>query len=54
VRLSGAIGVTCKLVRNDNRGVHLIPINERYETKVADKNSVLWALAVICHIKLKK
>ncbi len=54
VRLSNAIGVTCKLIRNDNGVVHLIPINERYETKVADKNNVLWALAVICHIKLKK
>jgi SOS-response transcriptional repressor LexA/DNA-binding XRE family transcriptional regulator len=54
VRLNGAIGVTCKLVRYDNKNVHLIPINEKYETKVADKNEVLWSLAVICHIKLKK
>lgn len=54
VRLNGAIGVTCKLVRRENENLHLIPINEKYETKVADKNDVLWALAVICHIKLKK
>jgi SOS-response transcriptional repressor LexA/DNA-binding XRE family transcriptional regulator len=54
VRLNGAIGVTCKLVRRDSEKLHLIPINEKYETKVADKNDVLWALAVICHIKLKK
>jgi len=54
IRLSKAIGVTCKLIRSDNNSVHLIPINENYETKVAGKNDVLWSLAVICHVKLKK
>lgn len=54
IRVSGAIGVTCKLIRNNERAVHLIPINERYDTKIADKKDVLWTLAVICHIKVKK
>jgi SOS-response transcriptional repressor LexA/DNA-binding XRE family transcriptional regulator len=54
VRLSQGIGVTCKLVRTDGKSMHLIPINEKYETKVANKNDVLWSLAVICHIQLKK
>jgi SOS-response transcriptional repressor LexA/DNA-binding XRE family transcriptional regulator len=53
IRISQAIGVTCKLVRNDVKAVHLIPINEKYETKIANKDDILWSLAVICHIKLK-
>jgi len=54
VRISGAIGVTCKLIRTENESVHLIPINEKYDTKTSDIKDVLWSLAVICHIKLKK
>jgi phage repressor protein C with HTH and peptisase S24 domain len=53
VRLSEAIGVTCKLVRNEAKTVHLVPINEKYETKIANKGDILWSLAVLCHIKLK-
>lgn len=34
VRVSNQIGVTCKLIRMTPSAVHLIPINERYETKV--------------------
>ena len=49
-RITNQIGVTCKLIRTTEQGVHLIPINERYETKVVDKNVLLWALAVLCHI----
>lgn len=54
IRINNAIGVTCKLVRMDDKCVHLIPINEKYETKVAAQTDILWSLAVICHIKLKK
>jgi len=46
------IGVTCKLIRTTESGVHLIPINERYETKVVPKKDLLWALAVLCHISI--
>jgi SOS-response transcriptional repressor LexA len=53
VRISGAIGVTCKLVRTENESVHLVPINEKYDAKIINKNDLLWALAVLCHIKLK-
>jgi repressor LexA len=49
--LSNQIGVTCKLVRTRGMDVHLIPINERYETKVVAKKDLLWALAVLCHVK---
>ena len=50
-RLANQIGVTCKLIRMAEEAVHLIPINEKYETKVVDKDDLLWALAVLCHIR---
>ena len=49
-RIANQIGVTCKLIRSTETDVHLIPINERYETKVVAKKDLLWALAVLCHI----
>ncbi len=51
-RIANQIGVTCKLIRSTETGVHLIPINERYETKVVAKKDLLWALAVLCHISI--
>jgi SOS-response transcriptional repressor LexA len=51
-RVANQIGVTCKLIRTTQEKVHLIPINERYETKVISKNELLWALAVLCHIRI--
>jgi SOS-response transcriptional repressor LexA len=53
VSISGAIGVTCKLLRIENDNVHLVPINEKYETKIIKSEAILWALAVLCHIRLK-
>lgn len=51
-RVANQIGVTCKLIRSTEDAVHLIPINERYETKVVVKKDLLWALAVLCHISV--
>ena len=51
-KIADQIGVTCKLIRFSDKHVHLIPINERYETRIIDKNDLTWALAVICHISL--
>jgi len=51
-RVANQIGVTCKLMRTTEEGVHLIPINERYETKVVPKKDLLWALAVLCHVSI--
>lgn len=51
-RLANQIGVTCKLIRMTEESVHLIPINEKYETKVSKKHDLLWALAVLCHIRI--
>jgi len=51
-RLANQIGVTCKLIRTTENKVHLIPINERYETKVVPKKELLWALAVLGHVSL--
>jgi phage repressor protein C with HTH and peptisase S24 domain/transcriptional regulator with XRE-family HTH domain len=46
------IGVTCKLIRTTEMQVHLIPINERYETKVVARKDLQWALAVLGHISI--
>ena len=51
-RVANQIGVTCKLIRSTEKQVHLIPINERYETKIVSKENLLWALAVLCHIRI--
>jgi len=51
-RVANQIGVTCKLIRTTQGDVHLIPINEKYETKVVAKKDLLWALAVLCHVSI--
>ena len=51
-RIVNQIGVTCKLIRAEESEVHLIPINEKYETKIVPRKELLWALAVLCHIKI--
>jgi transcriptional regulator with XRE-family HTH domain len=51
-RVRNQIGVTCKLIRSSADAIHLIPINERYETKIVAKKDLLWALAVLCHISV--
>ncbi|MGA2914835.1 MAG: XRE family transcriptional regulator [Sedimentisphaerales bacterium] len=53
VKVSGAIGVTCKLFRAEGDKIHLVPINEKYDTKIINSQDLLWALAVLCHIGLK-
>jgi len=50
--IANQIGVTCKLIRTSRQQVHLIPINERYETKVVPQKDLLWSLAVLCHISI--
>jgi len=52
VHVKNQIGVTCKLIRMTDENVHLIPINEKYETKIVNKSDLLWALAVLCHISV--
>ncbi|MHC4115263.1 MAG: helix-turn-helix domain-containing protein [Planctomycetota bacterium] len=51
-RILNQIGVTCKFIRISETEVHLIPINEKYETKVVARKDLLWALAVLCHVSL--
>jgi len=51
-RFANQIGVTYKLIRTSENKVHLIPINEKYETRVIEKKDLLWALAVLCHISV--
>jgi SOS-response transcriptional repressor LexA/DNA-binding XRE family transcriptional regulator len=54
VNVAGAIGVTCKLLRTEADRVHLVPINETYEPKIIKSEDLLWALAVLCHVKTEK
>jgi transcriptional regulator with XRE-family HTH domain len=51
-RIADQIGVTCKLIRNTPKGVHLVPINENYDTKVVPRKDLRWALSVLCHVNL--
>jgi transcriptional regulator with XRE-family HTH domain len=51
--IADQIGVTCKLIRTTPQGVHLIPINEKYDTKVVPRKNLLWAISVLCHINLQ-
>ena len=52
VKLSDQVGVSCKLIRFEGDDVHLISVNEKYETRVVAKKDLLWALAVLCYISL--
>jgi SOS-response transcriptional repressor LexA/DNA-binding XRE family transcriptional regulator len=51
-KLKDQIGVTCKLIRTTESHVHLIPINEKYPAKTLPREKLLWALAVLCHIRI--
>jgi transcriptional regulator with XRE-family HTH domain len=50
--IADQIGVTCKLIRTTSQGVHLIPINEKYDAKVVPHKNLLWAVSVLCHVNL--
>jgi len=45
------IGVTCKIVRFDGGQVHLVAGNENYETRVVERGQLIWALAVLGHVR---
>ncbi len=51
IKLKGQIGVTCKIIRKDTDKVHLIPVNEHYETGIFDLCELEWSLAVLCHLE---
>ena len=52
VQLRDQIGVTCKIIRRSGPSLHLIPANEKYETKIYPQDQLLWALAVLWRIRL--
>ncbi|MBC8481062.1 MAG: helix-turn-helix domain-containing protein [Planctomycetes bacterium] len=52
-KVKNQIGVTCKLIRETQESFHLIPVNEKYETKVIPKDELEWSLAILYHIKIK-
>jgi transcriptional regulator with XRE-family HTH domain len=51
-KLADQIGVTCKLIRTVEGQIHLIPINEKYETETVPTENLAWALAVLCHVRI--
>jgi hypothetical protein len=51
VQLSDQIGVTCKLYREDEQGVHLIPVNEQFSPQLFSREQVVWALKVLARIR---
>ena len=50
-KLRDQIGVTCKIIRFDKGQVYLVAGNENYETRVVEQDQLIWALAVLGHIK---
>ncbi|GEM_PF-406213 len=53
VQLRDQIGVTCKIIRYSDDKVHLIPANEKFDTKIFDREQIVWALAVLWRIRLQ-
>jgi len=51
-KVQDQIGVTCKLIRTTESRVHLVPINEKYQPQAVPRDKLLWALAVLCHIRI--
>ncbi|MCK4885742.1 MAG: S24 family peptidase, partial [Planctomycetes bacterium] len=48
------IGVTCKIIRFDGEQVHLVAGNENYETRVVERGQLIWALAVLGHVRQRQ
>lgn len=52
VQIRGHIGVTVKLWRPEGDAVHLVPINEAYESARFRRGDVLWACRVLWVVRL--
>ena len=50
-KLRDQIGVTCKIIRFDKGQVYLVAGNENYETRIVEQDQLIWALAVLGHVK---
>ncbi len=51
VQIRGRIGVTLKLVRRDGETVHLVPINETYDTESVPAAEIEWMSPVLFGIR---
>ena len=47
VKIRGRVGVTLKLVRRDDDAVHLVPINETYDTERLGAEEIEWTAPVL-------
>jgi len=52
VQLAGQIGVTCKLYRQGENAVHLVPTNEHYDVATFPAEQVVWALRVLARVRV--
>ena len=51
IQLVGQIGVTCKILRQADDQIHLIPINEQFAPQPFPASSVVWALRVLARVR---
>ena len=47
IKIRGRVGVTLKLVRREGDTVHLIPINETYDTERLSESDIEWTASVL-------
>jgi hypothetical protein len=52
VQLKNQIGVTCKIIRQEQDNIHLIPANEHYEIKVYPRDQAAWIIPVLWRIRM--
>lgn len=54
VQIKGRLGVTLKLVRREGDQVHLVPINESYETTSVAASEIEWMAMVMFGVRIMK
>lgn len=54
VQIKGRLGVTLKLVRREGDQVHLVPINESYETTTIAASDIEWMAMVMFGVRIMK
>ncbi len=53
VQIRGRVGVTLKLLRQEEDSVALVPINERYDTEIVSLDQVEWTAPVLCALRFR-
>lgn len=53
VQIRGRVGITLKLVRRDGHTVHLVPINETYDTERLECGDIEWMAPVLVALRFR-